>query len=214
MSSYQNGNALFIILIAVVLFAALAYAVTKSERQGGNTKNDVTAIAAAGLLEYPSTLKTATLRMMLQGISADEIDFAPPDDPNFSTPPFNTKVFHPLGGNVPYRNIDPSAFISDSNGVSLGEQGFAPIPVGLMPNGSMPGGERFIAAWGSLRKSVCESINEKVTGSRDIPVYSSVITMVELINVYDDTAAAGTPYPFLCVEGSNNPDVYMYYYFF
>ena len=64
MPSTQRGNILFLILIAVALFAVLSYAVTKSSRGGGNSvSNEQAETKAAQLLQYGSAVRATMQRM-------------------------------------------------------------------------------------------------------------------------------------------------------
>lgn len=69
-----HGNALFIILIAVALFAALSYAVTQSGRGGGSVNKEQIVIKAANMVQYATNLRTAVQRMVLNGTTAANLD--------------------------------------------------------------------------------------------------------------------------------------------
>ena len=73
----QSGNALFLILIAVALFAALAYAVTQSGRGGGNTNKEQATLAAAQIDGFFGDVQATITRLMLTGGCTDtQISFA------------------------------------------------------------------------------------------------------------------------------------------
>lgn len=69
----QQGNALFIILIAVALFAALSYAVTQSGRGGGTAQRESDTIAAAQLSQFLGLLNSAVMRMNVSGTAMTAI---------------------------------------------------------------------------------------------------------------------------------------------
>ncbi len=71
----QNGNALFLILIAVALFAALSYAVTQSGRGGGSIDREQAEIQAAQITQFYTSVDTAIYRMQLSGIAETDICF-------------------------------------------------------------------------------------------------------------------------------------------
>lgn len=73
-----RGNILFLILLAVVLFAALAYAVTSSMRGGGKSVSDEDLQLQLSALEnHANLIRTALQRMMLVGdYEAWEIDYS------------------------------------------------------------------------------------------------------------------------------------------
>ena len=61
----NSGNVLFLILIAVALFAALSYAVTNSGRTGGGQalSRDQAKIKASELLQYASYIQQTMTRL-------------------------------------------------------------------------------------------------------------------------------------------------------
>lgn len=112
MKSPQNGNVLFLILIAVALFAALSYAVSSSSRSGNGTVSKEKAEAQAGrVLNFATAVQSAALRLSIgKGVTVQELKFnndsvkrlddnlahgslGSPADPSLY-------IFHPQGGGI------------------------------------------------------------------------------------------------------------------
>ncbi|MCK6418141.1 MAG: hypothetical protein L6Q57_04280 [Alphaproteobacteria bacterium] len=109
LSSYSKhtrecGNVLFLILIAVALFAALSYAVTQSSRSGGGDANSETnLINSAQVTQYPAGVRTSIIRMIVSNnVSADELEFNTPSTFGTCTSSGIYCVFHPSGGAATY----------------------------------------------------------------------------------------------------------------
>jgi hypothetical protein len=114
----ESGNVLFLILIAVALFAALSYAVTQSSRSGnGSTSRETSRINSAQLTQYPAGVRSAVVRMVIGGIDAGSLAFNIPSD--FGNLGANTAwgVFYPDGGGATYE-VAPEAVRSPTgNGI-------------------------------------------------------------------------------------------------
>jgi hypothetical protein len=125
--THEKGNALFLILIAVALFAALAYAVTQSARSGGApTTNEQNVIMAAQIVQSAAAAKAGVQRLVLGGVAANAITYATPDNTCPSSPgtpdgvPYGTYndfcqsgatcLFAPAGGGVPLPVAPAAAF--------------------------------------------------------------------------------------------------------
>lgn len=83
----SNGNALFLILIAVALFAALSYAITNSGRGGGNVSKEQAEIIAAQIIDHTALMMQTIQRLELIG-GYDQILFDN-SDPNASGTCYN-----------------------------------------------------------------------------------------------------------------------------
>lgn len=107
----EQGNVLFLILIAVALFAALSYAVTSSTRSSGTgVSKDKARANAAAIIQYTSSIKTAVDRLRISaGCNETTLDFRNPIYmrnngslvmlPNVTAPP-QCRLFSSDGGNM------------------------------------------------------------------------------------------------------------------
>ncbi len=103
----EKGNALFLILIAVVLFAALSYAVTNSSGGGGINKEKLV-LEAAQIIDYVTEIRTAIMRMrIINDCSDTDINFAQPQVGGYVNPTSPTDkscdVFDINGGGMSYK---------------------------------------------------------------------------------------------------------------
>jgi len=98
----ESGNVLFLILIAVALFAALSYVVTQSTRSGGgSTEREKNVLSSAQMTQYPTALRTAIIRMVLGGVAVENIAFNTPA--TFGSVSVSRLVFHPQGGGATFQ---------------------------------------------------------------------------------------------------------------
>ena len=218
MRKNENGNVFIYILIAVALFGALMFSLSKSASQEdpvsqldeGNAK-----IAANEVLAFSASVSNAVLQMEQSGATADQINFIMPSDAAFNTDPTLYKFFHPDGGGLNYRSLPAKAINDDGAGLAAGYYVGRFNSVEWTPSAT----NDIIFAAFEIKQAVCKEINRKITGSITIPT----ITGESLQNIFvDDSLHVGTnanftvsncaaceEKPALCVtDGSNK---YAYY---
>lgn len=166
----SRGNILFLILIAVALFAALSYAVTKSTSgSSGGIDREKAKLVAAELMQYAISVEVAIQRQVLSGKTTfNELCFMDANIPgthfyNAGTCTAGTnedRVFHSEGGGVNYLVPDPTWL--DSQYSAHGQYGrinytgtLRIIDVGTGENDLMMGLHH-------VKPEICKEINEAV----------------------------------------------------
>lgn len=189
----EKGNVLFLILIAVALFAALSYAVTQSTRSGGgDASKETNLVNAAGITQYPASVKTAITRMVVSNsIDPDSLLFNPPS--TFSafttTYPATNGVFHPTGGGATY--ADAPASVMQSNGAGTWHFNGENQVTNIGTSGTLSTSNADVIAFLSgVKKAVCDSIHTKL----GIPLTYATLTGIDVssdMNVADPNIDAG-----------------------
>ena len=181
----QKGNALFLILIAVVLFAALSYAVTQSGRSGGGVDKEQAIIAAAKLTQYGSAVHTAITRMILTGTTVANLDLT-------EAGVGENAVFAPEGGGVawqvPTSDMGAGTVYSFSSGKNITNIGTVSNEVTMTLSG--------------MKFSVCEQINKNL-GLSISPIQSDS-------NIFDNTYDAYPGEAFFCFNNSFGAFIYLH----
>lgn len=164
-SKHQKGNVLFLILIAVALFAALSYAVTQSSRSGGDASKETNVINTASLTQYPNSVRTAVLRLIISGIAPEDIYFNKPDefDTTVNTAFINGRgVFHPQGGGASYAQVPANL---TSGGAAMDWKFTMDFEVPLLGlSGAGMTGNELIAFADGVSQSVCDRVNKELHG--------------------------------------------------
>lgn len=177
----ERGNVLFLILIAVALFAALSYAVTQSTRSGGgDASNETKLIDVSQLLTTPTVYRSVAQRMILsQGVDGGGIIAIDPN--NFSGLTAEQRkhdIYHPEGGGMAYpippkNMMDPNydtntwALNSENEVKNIGTTTAIPDETSVELMVFLPG----------LKKSVCEGINKKLGIPLPIPISNADASM-------------------------------------
>lgn len=172
--SRQSGNVLFLILIAVALFAALAYAITSSNRGGKTgTASETGELGAGRILNFTTAVQAAVLRLStIKGVPVPELKYnndvstafdnvtyllgtmGTPSDPSLY-------VFHPQGGGVPAQKFEDLVTPCSGCGTGALKSGHFGIHWLLMPgNGTSEPDAAFLIA--DLRDDACLAINKKL----------------------------------------------------
>ena len=184
----QRGNVLFLILIAVALFAALSYAVTSSSRGGGSNEAVTEGRMEAAFGEIKNVVvahRQAVQRMIMAGIPANNISAfksggSGPDGyswDNSNCPNAGTnhacKLYHPQGGGLSYYDftkrypeLTTTPYDVYSNMIAYGWWGDS---VGSYQSGGTPAYDIIYNV--KVTKPFCDFINEKLnvdyTGATD-----------------------------------------------
>ncbi len=188
----ERGNVLFLILIAVALFAALSYAVTQSTRSGGGDASSETSLVnSAQITQYPASIKTAITRMIVSNSTSPyALSF---DDPslftaNLTTPQLEAEnVFHPNGGGATYSlgpanvmsaNVAaPWVFNTENEIENIGQSGG--------PNDTTADTIAFLPG---VSTAICQKIHQKLGLSTTLPAE----TNIDFATVQDTTVGSAT----------------------
>jgi 4-amino-4-deoxy-L-arabinose transferase-like glycosyltransferase len=162
----QRGNVLFLILIAVALFAALSFAITQTSRGTNDIGKDKIQLLASQIIQIGTSVEQAVARIQLANKVKDyEIDFSAVDisaaATNNTCQTERCRVFSSEGGITPAILLPAEAWdLNDSNMTSVW-QGRKYFYVGrvLEVGSTLP--ELFVAYPG-IAPSVCAEINRKL----------------------------------------------------
>ena len=161
----ERGNVLFLILIAVALFAALSYAVTQSTRSGGgDASKETNLVNAAGITQYPASIKTAITRMIVSNSTdPDSLLFNKPSTfGSFTTTyPATNGVFHPTGGGATYVDAPSSVMQNNLAGTWYFNGENQVTNIGTSGTLSTTTAD-VIAFLPGVKKAVCDSLHSKL----------------------------------------------------
>jgi len=109
--SSESGNALWFLLLAIILIGALTLAVTgstDSTEQSGDVEHQ--RVRASDAMRFAKGVEQAVTRMRMRGISENVISFYTgdlTDHDNTNCTDNSCLVFHPAGGGVAYKAPGP-----------------------------------------------------------------------------------------------------------
>ena len=168
-----SGNVLFIILIAVVLFAALGYVATQTGRSSGNIGRERAMIMANDVLSYAHAIEEAAHRILYSGTEYARLSFentAVSGYEHSPATPATNRVFNGAGGGLDY--VPPRTEWLDSSMSAYANYGqwYFPRTVCINDVGTGSGytchtsaaHTELLVVMPYIQKEICVAINEKL----------------------------------------------------
>lgn len=165
------------ILVALALFGILTAVLARRSGQSDteNLTEEMAQFESAQILAYAQSAQKSVDQMIMSGATPDDIDFTTPNDGSYDDGAHIYKIFHPEGGGLTYKSGDLKLF----DNLSGPEEGWY---LGMFNNvewTQTTQQEIILTAYG-IKEPICQAINEKVLGTKDVPVLASG-TLVDLL---------------------------------
>lgn len=223
----ESGNALFMILIGVVLFAALSFTFSKGSQQGGeNISIRQSELATSDIITFASRVSRTVDAMLRANKSETEISFEGLNGTytNAACTDNSCKVFVAGGSGV--QPVYPlETWLSNNN---AGDYGYltwyvsAKFCVPGVPDNtcSAPNGNDLVLVLPYVKRALCEVINEKLGIASPIPTPSSFgsITVAAKFNGSFSPLGGATLWDAAALNGKSSACLYdsgtQSYYFY
>lgn len=168
----ERGNALIYVLIAIALFAALSFTLSRQtdSNEASVLSDEKAELYATQLISYAAQAKSAVDQMLFSGASIDDLDFTLPSEPGFDTGQVIYKVYHPQGGGLT-PGILPEEVINEVN--SNPEAGWYMGRFNNFEWTESTDQEIVLTAY-QIDQKVCALINQKINGTQNIPIMPDV----------------------------------------
>lgn len=207
----ESGNALFILLIAIVILGALSYAVSQSsDAPTSMADNAARDEQIARMFTYAGTIAGTLNQMVATGARADtlysNLSVLAPSNAAFNTGTHNYKLYHPMGGGLNYVTASGSTTNSDTVATSyLVNPGSIVTDIG--PTDVTVGDILFTAKINSLVS--CQRINYLLRGSTTVPVlatasFDSLFTTGSTVTINATNCASCVAVAQSCVSNTAN----------
>ena len=156
----QSGNVFFIILIAVMLFAALSFTFSKGLRQGGESIGRRQAeLAASDIMTYAQKVDRGVQLILSRRISENELSFENDSVTGYANADCaddRCKIFNPQGGGVTWQN--PPARVNNGEPFLFVTNRVGSVTDGIKQVGTT---ERDLVIMLPVKPIVCDMINKR-----------------------------------------------------
>jgi len=188
----EKGNAFFIVMISVVLFAALMFSFSRGARQGGENLSEKQAqIAASDIISYAQKVERGVARVYARGYSESNISFENSyfaGNENASCTEDRCRVFAPQGGGIGYQPLAESWSKSADNWIFTGSNQV----LGLGRDCAADECAELLMMIEDVPQSLCIAINEQLglTGGGSAPPFDANVDTILFQSTFRYDAAA------------------------